>query len=265
MKKIIILLLVSFPFILFAQVNQTDANGLRQGFWSKQQSNGKLLYEGNFKDGEPVGEWKRYHEGGAVKAIINYRTDSDSAFAQLFNEQGKKVAEGNYVNEVKEGTWKYFSNNTLISDEQYKNGVKNGISHSYYDSGEIMEQIDWKDGKQEGSYRIFFKTGEPYMQYKVSNDKRNGLCLTYFQNGRTEMEAYYSNGLRDGSWNFYKEGGELWYTLKYDKGEILNPNVRDSISNLQLQSLENNKDNIIDPEMYLENPAEFMMKKNISR
>ena len=103
------------------------------------------------------------------------------------------------------------------------------------------------------------------MEYKMQYDLRNGLCLTYFQNGRTELEAYYKNNLRDGNWNFYEENGELWYTLKYKEGKILNPQVRDSIANLQLRDFEENKDNIVDPEKYLEDPAEFMIKKNIDR
>ncbi len=168
-----------------------------------------------FKDGKPVGEWKRYHEGGQVKAIINYHPESDSAFTQLFDEGGKKVAEGCYLNEKKAGTWKYFFDNKLIADEQFNNGLKYGVSHKYYDTGEKLEEVDWKNGVEEGNYRIFFKTGKPFMEYKVDNNQRNGLCLTYFQNGRTELEAHYKNNLRDGDWNYYKDNGELWYTLKY--------------------------------------------------
>ncbi|MBN2636424.1 MAG: hypothetical protein JXR61_09145 [Prolixibacteraceae bacterium] len=265
MYRIIIIILALLPIVSFSQTNQTDANGLRQGFWTKQQPNGRPLYEGNFKDDKPIGEWKRYHEGGRVKAIINYRTDSDSAFTQLFNELGKKVAEGNYIDERKEGTWKYFSDNQLISKEQHKNGMKHGVSITYYKSGEIMEQVDWKEGKQEGNYRVFFKSGEPYMEYKVSNNQRNGLCLIYFENGRVELEAYYKNSLRDSVWKYHNEDGDLLYTLRYDNGELLNPEVRDSISTMQLENLERNKDNVIDPEKYMEDPSEFMMKKNISR
>jgi antitoxin component YwqK of YwqJK toxin-antitoxin module len=265
MYRIIIILLVLWPFCSFSQLNQTDANGLRQGQWKKQQPNGKPLYEGQFKDDKPVGEWKRYHEGGQIKAIINYDTDSDSAFAQLFDEWGKKVAEGNYIDEKKTGTWRYYSDDRLISDEQFANGVKNGVSHMYYETGEKLEEADWINGKEDGTHRVFFKNGKPFMEYKMKDGLRNGLCITYFQNGGTELEANYKNGLRDGTWSFYNENGGLWYILKYYDGDILNPNVRDSIENLKLQNFEKNKDNVVDPEKYLEDPAEFMMKKNINR
>jgi len=261
--RILIILILFSPLFTFSQINQTDANGLRQGFWQKQQSNGRLMYEGNFKDGKPVGEWKRYHTGGQVKAIIKYQADSDSAFSQLFDEWGKKVAEGMYLNEKKAGLWIYFSEGRKIADEHFSDGEKHGQSHKYYETGEVWEETDWVRGKQEGSYRVFFQNGEPFFQCKMSNNQRNGLCLTYFQKGRVELEASYINGLRNGEWKYFDDQGSYRYSLFYDTGKILNPEVRDSISNLQLQMMEVGKDSVPDPEKYMQDPSEYMLKMNI--
>jgi len=263
MQKLIIAIVFFLPFTLFAQINQTDVNGLRQGLWKKEQLNGKLLYEGNFKDGKPVGKWKRFHEGGQVKAIINYETGSDSAFAQLFDEWGKKVAEGNYVDEKKAGRWIYFTENRKVADENFVDGVKQGVSRKYYVTGELLETSDWKDGKQEGNYRVFFKNGGPFLECKMSDNKRNGLCLSYFQNNKVELEAHYRAGLRHGDWNYYDETGKLVYTLKYDSGKLLNPEVRDSLNTLELQYIDKSKGHFEDPEKYIEDPSEYMIKKNI--
>jgi len=261
--RITLLLILFVPFFAFSQINQTDGKGLRQGLWQKQQPNGRLMYEGNFKDGKPVGEWKRFHAGGQVKAVIKYRTDSDSAFAQLFDEWGQKVAEGIYLNEKKSGLWIYFSEDRKIAYEQFVDGEKHGKSRKYYETGEVWEETDWVRGKQEGSYQVFFKNGEPFLQIKMSNNQRNGLCLSYFQNGRLELEANYKNGLRHGEWKYFDEQGNYRYSLFYNEGKILNPNVRDSISNLQLKKMEMGKDTIIDPEKYMEDPSEYMIKMNI--
>lgn len=261
--RILVILFLVIPLFALSQINQTDGNGLRQGFWQKQQPNGRLMYEGNFKDGKPVGEWKRFHAGGQVKAIIKYQTDSDSAFTQLFDEWGKKVAEGMYLNEKKSGSWIYFSENRKVADEKFQDGDKHGKSHKYYETGEVWDETDWFQGKQEGNYRVFFKHGEPFFQCKMSNNQRNGLCMTYFQNGRVELEANYKNGLRHGEWKYFDEQGNYRYSLYYNEGKILNPNVRDSISNLQLQNMEIGKDSIPDPEKYMEDPTEYMIKMNI--
>jgi antitoxin component YwqK of YwqJK toxin-antitoxin module len=261
--RILIILILFSPLFAFSQINQTDANGLRQGFWEKQQPNGRLMYEGNFKDGKPVGEWKRYHTGGQVKAIIKYQADSDSAFTQLFDEWGKKVAEGMYLNEKKAGLWIYFSEGRKVADEHFEEGEKHGKSRKYYQTGEVWEETDWVHGKQEGSYRVFFQSGEPFFQCKMSNNQRNGLCLTYFQNGRVELEASYKNGLRHGEWKYFDEQGNYCYSLFYDTGKILNPEVRDSISNLQIKMMEVGKDSVPDPEKYMQDPSEYMLKMNI--
>jgi antitoxin component YwqK of YwqJK toxin-antitoxin module len=259
-QKVVLFLALWIPVTLFAQVNQTDSSGLRQGKWQKTYANGRLMYEGEFRDGKPVGEWTRYHEGGQVKAKIRYAENSDSAFAQLFDQWSKKIAEGAYVNEKRAGKWIFFSNNVKVSEEEFSNGKKHGLSQTFYPSGEVLEESEWKNGVQEGNYQVFFKTGKPFMQCKFSNGKRNGLCLSWFQNGRVEMQAHYQNNLRHGEWKFYNDQGEHLYTLIYEEGQLLNPEVRDSIDNNQILELESSRHSISDPEIFMQDPSEYMMQ-----
>jgi hypothetical protein len=77
------------------------------------------------------------------------------------------------------------------------------------------------------------------------------------------LEAHYKNGLRQGEFKYFNEQGEYHYSLFYNEGKILNPEVCDSISNLQLKKMEEGKDTLVDPEKYMEDPSEFMMKMNI--
>ena len=75
MKKTFSLLgLLLVYFTVFAQtdeINKTDNNGLKQGKWIKYHSNGKIKYEGNFKDDKPIGQMKRYYS--AVMTIFLLR------------------------------------------------------------------------------------------------------------------------------------------------------------------------------------------------
>ena len=263
MSKTIFILLLFLPFISFGQLNQTDANGLKQGLWQKKQDNGRLIYEGHFKDGKPVGEWKRYHPGGQLKALIVYK--GDTAFTQIFDVWHKKLTEGNYINQKKEGVWKIFKDNYVISDEEYVYGLKNGIAHQYYDTGEVMEESHWKNGKQDGDYQVFYKNGQPYLQCKMQYGLRHGLFLVFYENGKPEREAEYINNLRHGEWKYYDTDGKYLYSLFYNEGKILNPQVRDSIDNLQMQELEKNKANLVDPEKFMEDPSEYMRKNNSFR
>ncbi len=243
-----------------SQVNQTDANGLRQGPWKKEYPNGRLMYEGLFSDGKPVGEWSRYYEGGQVKAKIRYVENSDSAYAQLFDPHGRKMAEGAYLDEQRTGTWILYSENRKVAEETYRQGQKHGTSRTFYPTGELFEESEWQEGVQEGNYRAFFKNGNPYMQCKYQGGKRNGLCLSHFMNGRVEMEALYKEDLREGAWKFYDEDGNLLYTLHYRNNELLNPEVRDSIDNRQLQIMERSGRSIPDPEKFMQDPSLYMMQ-----
>lgn len=263
MKIFTTIFIFLLPFVLMGQINETDADGKRHGLWKKQHPNGRLMYEGHFEHGQPVGEWKRYHEGGQVKAIISYSEKSDSAFTELFNKAGKKIAEGNYKNQEKAGKWVYFADGEKVAEEYFIDGKKHGTSSKYYDSGELLQSVDWKNGVQDGDYEVFYKSGKPFMQCKYSNNQRNGLCLTYFQNGRVEMEARYKNSLRDGEWKFYNEEGDHLYTLVYDEGELLNPEVRDSVDNMQMKNLEKGRHSLVDPEKFMEDPSEYMRKMNV--
>ncbi len=260
MYRIIFLLLV-FPVLAQAQINQIGLNGQKQGLWQKKQANGSLLYEGHFKDGKPVGEWKRYHQGGQLKALMFY--SGDTAQTQIFDIWRKKVAEGVFVNQKKEGLWKIFKENRVVADEEYKLGVKSGVSHKYYETGELMEEKQWLDNKEDGDYQVFYKNGQPYMQCKMKQGLRHGLFLVNFDSGAHETTGAYQNGLRHGEWKYYNKEGGLLYTLFYDNGQILNPAVRDSVDNLIMKQLEQNKGAIPDPEKYMEDPSEYMIKNKI--
>jgi antitoxin component YwqK of YwqJK toxin-antitoxin module len=261
--KILILLFLLLPVVALSQINQTDSNGLRQGRWQKKQSNGMPMYDGYFKDDKPVGEWKRFHTNGKIKATISYKAGSDTAFTVLYEETGKKMAEGVFLNELKAGPWKYFSENKVVAEENFDKGIKNGKSRKFYSTGEVCEETDWVNGKQEGNYQVFFKNGKPFFQCKMLNNQRNGLCLSYFDNGRLELEAAYKNDLRDGEWKYYDREGKYLYSLFFDNGRLLNPQVRDSIANKQLLDMEKGKELVTDPEKYISDPSEYMQKENI--
>lgn len=261
--KSIILILLLFPLTAISQpaLNQTDAQGRKQGLWQKSFPNGNLMYRGTFKDDKPAGEWKRYHEEGGLKAILVYSESSDSVKARLYETAAHPVAEGVYVREKKEGKWVYYSGETRIAEEHFVNGQKNGISRKYYPTGEILEESVWKDNRREGKYQAFFPTGKPFLQSFYSEGRRNGRCFTYFPSGMAEVESQYKDDLPDGEWKYLDEEGNLRYTLLYEKGLLKNPQVLDSLGTRELENLEKQRGKLDDPEKYLQNPEDYMMRK----
>lgn len=260
MQKHWLLIIFFLPAIGFSQINQTDSKGMKQGYWKKQYPNGRLMYEGTFKDNKPTGEWKRYHENGALKANLMYLPGSDSVKTILFDGLGVKIADGVFMGEKKEGKWNMYLGPRKIADEFYVKGQKHGVARRYYETGEILEESHWESGSQTGNYQLFLTNGKPYLQCKFSHNKRNGIFLTFHENGLPETQGAYVENLKNGDWKYFGPEGKLLYTLKYNTGEIQNPAVLDSLENLQMKDFEKNRGLITDPEKYMDNPLEYMNK-----
>ena len=243
--------------------NQVDENSHKQGFWQKQLPGGILQYEGYFKDDRPVGEFKRYHPNGLLKARLFYKEGSDSVAAELFDLQGKLMAKGNYLGQEKEGRWQYFQKAQLVSEENFMHGVKSGISKTYYETGELFEEIAWESNQKSGWYRVYFKTGKPSLECRMVDGKRDGTCQVFYENGNLELDAFYEKGLRQGEWRYNHQNGEFSHNLVYNRGLLLNPEVADSIQQIRFKELERNRGKLIDPEKFMANPMQYMIKNNM--
>jgi antitoxin component YwqK of YwqJK toxin-antitoxin module len=255
---ICLFLLISGSMIAQNTVNQVDAQGRKQGFWTKKDTEGKLLYQATFKDDKPFGEMKRFHPNGNVMAILNYTENSDEAAAQMFDERGKLVAQGKYLNQKKTGEWTYLLDSKVVSTETYRNGQKNGTSKRFYKTGELLEESNWQNNKLNGIYRSYFQDGKTLLECNYLVGQRNGAFKTWFPNGQVEIDAHYSGDSRDKDWKYYDESGELQYTLKYELGKLLNPEVQDRIEKEKAGTYKSKGDSVPDPEKFMQNPEEYM-------
>jgi len=260
MRELIICIFLLFSVNMIAQnkVNQVDTQGKKQGFWTKKTADGKLLYQATFKDDKPVGEMKRFHPNGKIKAVLNFVEDSELSDAKLFDEAGHLVAQGKYTGQKKTGEWNYYRESKIVSTENFQDGQKNGISKRWFKTGELLEESTWKDDKLNGVYRSYFQDGKVFLECKYLQGKRSGPFKSWFSDGTLEMDGFYDNDLRDKDWLYYDNAGSLLYTLKFDKGELLNPEVQDSIDAAQFNNFKTKGDHIPDPEKFMQNPEEYM-------
>jgi antitoxin component YwqK of YwqJK toxin-antitoxin module len=251
-------LLISGNILAQNTINQIDAQGRKQGSWTKKDAEGKLIYQATFKDDKPVGEMKRFHLNGVVKAIINFEEGSDISDAQLFDERGKIIAKGKYAGQKKTGAWNYLKDNKIVATETYQDGKKNGISKRFYQTGELLEESNWRNDRLNGIYRTYFQNGKPYLECNYSEGLRNGVFVIWFPNEVQELNGFYANNIQDKEWNYFDENGKLLYTLEYSGGELLNPEVKDSLDGVNAGIFKNKGDSIPDPEKFMQNPEEYM-------
>jgi len=74
------------------------------------------------------------------------------------------------------------------------------------------------------------------------------------------MEGKYDNDLYDGTWVFYNKDGTEKIRFDYKKGVLLNQGRFDSLQMKELETLEQMKGKIKDPEKFRDNPEEYLRK-----
>ena len=57
----------------------------------------------------------------------------------------------------KQGTWKTFNSlGQIISEVEYVNDVKHGVTRKFYPQGKVMEESEYQYGIKEGSYKRYY-------------------------------------------------------------------------------------------------------------
>ena len=219
MKRTLTLILITLllPVVLLAQdrINVTDRNGKKQGTWKKIE-NGKVLYEGQFKDDVPYGTFKYYHTNGKLKSETEFVQGVHKVRTVMYHENGHKASEGAYIDQQKDGEWRYYSeHDTLIKIERYKVGKRDGLWQTFSPSGILLEECNYLNDKRDGIYRTYYLNGNVSLEENYVAGKTNGLSTSYYPNKNISVTGNHHNGMRDGEWNAYDAQGKIRSTMVY--------------------------------------------------
>jgi antitoxin component YwqK of YwqJK toxin-antitoxin module len=168
--------------------------GNRVGRWRFYHPDGSLEQEGNYNNqGNPEGPWKWYYANGNVHREESFRNGlSDGPYTE-FNESGTVLVQGEYVDGLEEGFWKYEYGDTR-QEGSYSAGKRNGLWQYFYDNGQLSF---------EGSY---------------IDDNPNGRHTWYFPDGKKRDQGEYLMGLRTGDWIQYNQDGQVFLVIAYENG-----------------------------------------------
>lgn len=231
-------------------VNFTDRQGKKQGHWIKKYPNESVMYDGFFKDDKPDGEMKRYFENQSLKSILIYSQSGRKAVAKIYHQNGYLSAKGIYIDQLKEGIWKFYSeftNGYKISEETYLHNIKNGPAFKYFPDSTIAEKMTYVNDLKQGELTQYYPSGKLCLKSNYLNGMINGKFEVWFENGKPEYSGQYKNDSRDGQWTIYNKDGSVKYKLSYVDG-VTNDRKMEIDESDFLDSLENNKGKIADPE-----------------
>jgi antitoxin component YwqK of YwqJK toxin-antitoxin module len=229
MRTLLIIFFLFFSSVLYSfsqietsdSLNRIDSYGKKQGHWRKFE-NDTLKYDGFFKDDLPTGEFKYYYGNGRIKAIVKF-THSHLCMSTMYHPNGVKMAEGNFLDNLKDGTWNYYNESgILVSEECYDQGKKISVWKTFLSDGTLSEEITYYNGYRQGPWRQFFPEGRPKLIGSYKEDMKDGPFQLFYPNQEKLLTGFYINDQREGEWLYYLEDGSLQKKRTYKNGYMTN-------------------------------------------
>lgn len=199
--------------------NKLDSNGKKHGQWSGFFDNSKVIkYEGTFNHGVETGVFTFYNDNPAhtVMATRDFSKQPNAAYTIFYDDLKNKVSEGNVVNRVYEGLWKYYHRNSkeIMTTENYKKGVLNGKRTVFYKDGKVAEEVNYVEGKKNGLYKKISGNGIVLEEANYLAGELQGAAVYKDPDGNVVAKGNYKKDQKWGTWQFF-ENGKLVSKEKY--------------------------------------------------
>jgi hypothetical protein len=94
------------------------------------------------------------------------------------------------------GIKKYMSGQYLIKEVTFRNGVREGIMKSFYESGRLRQEFTYKSGLRQDSSVWYYEEGQVFRTTPYINDTINGVQKQYYRNGKLKARLGFSKGYR---------------------------------------------------------------------
>jgi antitoxin component YwqK of YwqJK toxin-antitoxin module len=94
------------------------------------------------------------------------------------------------------GIKQYLSGGHIAMESTFKNGVKEGLTKTYYASGKLRGTLWYENGLREDSAKWFFEEGPVFRITPFKKDSIDGIQKQFFRNGKLKALIGYKKGLR---------------------------------------------------------------------
>lgn len=132
---------------------------------------------------------------------------------KMFNQRGTVLAEGQYVNDKRDGTWVRFyqgKESELFSSMPYKQF-----------KGPFVSQATFKEGQLHGSWKIYDSSQHKISEFSMAEGQRDGKSTWWFANGQKMREIDYKEGAIDGQLLEWTPDKKLVTNSTYQSGRKL--------------------------------------------
>lgn len=105
------------------------------------------------------------------------------------------------------GIKQYFSGQNLIKEVTFKNGVRQGLMKSFYQTGQVYQTFWYENGLREDSVKWYFLEGQLFRSTPYKHDTIDGIQKQYYRTGKTRALIGYEKGLRTEFFAEYTQDG----------------------------------------------------------
>ena len=100
-----------------------------------------------------------------------------------------------------------YVNGRLESEVSYRNGIRNGLTKTYYPSGVIKQIIPYCDGIKCDTARWFYEDGKLFRNTPYVRDTIHGTQVHFYRSGQVKATLSYEMGVRRNDLLEYYESG----------------------------------------------------------
>lgn len=90
----------------------------------------------------------------------------------------------------------YMSGGHVAMETTFKNGVKEGLTKTFYASGRLRGTMWYENGLKEDSAKWFFEEGQLFRITPYMRDTIDGIQKQFFRNGKLKARIGYKKGFR---------------------------------------------------------------------
>lgn len=98
------------------------------------------------------------------------------------------------------------------------NGRENGMSKSWYETGQLKEVRIFENGKKIGVHKGWWPDGKQKFEYHFSHDVYEGSVMDWFPSGKLFRNFTYKNGQENGMQVQYFSNGVLQFNYEAKDG-----------------------------------------------
>lgn len=94
------------------------------------------------------------------------------------------------------GIKQYMSGNYISIETTFKNGVKEGLTKTFYLSGNLSHTSWYENGLKEDTGKWYYEEGQLFRSTPYKRDTIDGVQIQYFRTGKVKAKIGYKKGLR---------------------------------------------------------------------